>query len=272
MASFSEQFPGKTKKVLGIEATSFHGVGIKIEGNTLSVSTGDCFMQISNITHVRTGLIAITTKYPSFIVAIIFIIALTIGAIDRGVIAAIAGVLGIVAIAIVLYLLTKRTNHYGLQVGLNCNLVYSFMSVNDAVVNEAYSFLREAIDAESFTGSRTFNFGALPSVISDATPTSVDDYQDKHTTVPSPQTQLMDELSLSLEDVRYSNELSDNYRHQLYNILMDAKEGLEYDSPPDIESSRAKFRDFARTRDSWSNLFNTIWTRPKLVEFFRGSS
>jgi len=177
----------------------------------------------------------------------------------------------LILIGIVNHYMTRVTNHYGLMIGLNCNLVYSFMSVNDTVVNEAYSFLKEAIDAESFTGSRTFNFGALPSAIPDTTPKPADDYHEKPAPAPLPN-QLIEELTLSLEDVRYTNELSDQYRNQLYNILMDAKEGVEYASPADIERSRTAFREFARTRESWPNLFNVLWTRSKLVAFFRGES
>ncbi|MCL2361929.1 MAG: hypothetical protein FWC73_08975 [Defluviitaleaceae bacterium] len=287
MSSISEQLPGKTIEL--------HDVGIKIEGNTISVSTGDCFMQIDNINHVRTGLIAKTTKSPNALIGGIWVIAIAISVIAFLTESSITwpltigcGVAALILTLVLVWLLTKTTNHYGLLVGLSCSLVYAFISTNEKVISEAYDCLKEVINTESFTGSRIFNFGAVtaPTPVPVSAPVSPPQTHPSPTTAPvihpptppAPATDydprlLLDELSRSLEEIRYSNELSDQYRHQLFNIVMDAKEAVEYNSPADIERSRIQFREFAvNTRDTWPRLFESLWARPNLVTFFRGNS
>jgi len=289
MVSYVDTATSNTANVFvsGVDAVKYYGVGIKIESNTMSVSTGDCCIQIANISYTRKGLVEKTVKYPTMLIAIIWIAAVIAAAILyfgtggnawQSLVG--CGAFAIVVTFILLGVRTKTTNHYGLLVGLSCKSVFSFISVNENVITDAYNFLKEAIDTEHFTDSRTFNFGAAFNQ-DHATPLGPDNIDTPPTITAPPPTphptkdynseQLISDLLRSIEEIRYSNELSDHHRHQLYNIFMDAKEGIEQNSQADIERSRIRFREIARTRDSWPNLFKSIWERHDLVEFFRGS-
>jgi len=275
-----------TRTALNTEQTVLYGPGIIIENNTLSVVSGECFVQLDNIAHVRKGLVATKTNYPLLYIALMSLIALLSlasqlgGAFNRlGSFGFIGYVVFVIAISVAIYIvysMTTKVSYYGLLVGVNSGTSYSFVSSNDHVVAELYECLKQAINQGSFSGSKTFNLGegntytTSPDANSQRNPT---EYGERPTQLPAridfDPKQLIDELIRTVEEIQYSRELDERQRHFLIGIMMEAKNGIERNSPKDIEQSRIRFRDFAyKTKTSWPRLMASLAARTNLVKFF----
>jgi len=291
---------GKTRALTGTRETMFHGPALIIEKNTLSIASGDCFIPLDNIGYVRKGLVAVTTKPPLIYMAVISVFMLAVliarasGALTRfgSVVNLIGILLPLVALGGLVYItiaMTEKTNHYGLLVGVSSNVAFSFISTDDQVTTEAYNFLKKAIGEMSFNGSQTFDFGGMRggaysanSSHADASddsfisrrPNNRDEYKRASnppatTRVDFDPKQFIDELIRSIDEIQYSQELTEQQRHQLIHIMMEAKNGVERSSHREVEQSRVRFREFAyKTKQSWPQLMSSFSARPNMVKFF----
>jgi len=265
---------GSMKIVSDTDKTIITGAEIKIGPSTLSVTNGDCFVQLDNIAYVRKGQVAVTTVYPMMVLGIMSAVAvlllIVLGFIDA-MLALIVLVVALISIPIVAVMQSSQIEHRGLMIGLGANIVYAFICQNDAIVVDAYNFLNQTINGTSPNEQRVFDFGEGKYANSNfenmyrrhALP-GVSDFDSK---------QFMDELIRSLEEIHYSRELGDQQKHLLISIMMDAKSGIERNSQSDIEQSRARFRNFAyKTKSTWPELMASLSTRPHIVKFFSTGS
>ena len=275
-------FFSKTHTATSTEQTTFHGASIKISRNTLHISGGECFIQISNIAYVKKGLVATTTRWPIFVIIIAVILAIVLS-----VMMPVLTILGLAIIGIGVFFcikLSTPTNHYGLLIGLNSNTAYTFISNNDQVVADAYNFIRKVINGESRAEAQTFNFGTgrghtpYPTPEEHTRPT--EDYHTPGKPAQHPPSipeydpkKFIDELLRALDEIQYSNELGDQQKSLLISIMMEAKHGVERKSYRDIDNSRIRFREFAyKTKSSWPKLMASLSARPNLVKFFSSNA
>jgi len=146
------------------EKISFMAPILVIGSRTLTVANGDLFMQLTNVSHVKKGLVDTVTTIPivETFIAIIASVLVIAALVNAGLnwVALGASVFAIVATVAVFLLRIRQTNHYGLLVALNSKVVCTFISTNNQVVADAYDFLRSVIGTGAQVEPVTFNFGS----------------------------------------------------------------------------------------------------------------
>ena len=173
MDSLLELLNGVDKEAACEEKTRFIGPEVSIERNILNIVNEHCFVQLSNISYVRMGLVGYTVKTPMILAIIGTVICLAsilwgilghFGLVGDGlgtgfvIFFVLLGIVGIAAINFFVKKGTVKTPHYGLMLSLNSNVAYSLVSDHQHVITSAYNVIQDIMNGEAYDGPKTFNF------------------------------------------------------------------------------------------------------------------